>query len=154
MPPRHATVKTYKLLGVTIREDLKWNSHVDCIIAEAAKRLYALRLLKPAGVNPNDILKVYISNVRSILEYAIQVWQDIPEYLSDRIECIQNRALRIIYPECTAYNQALSEANVSSLANRRVSLCRRFVSDMASNYKITQYHSSFPNLKQDLSLII
>ena len=24
------TVKTYKLLGVTIREDLKWNSHVDC----------------------------------------------------------------------------------------------------------------------------
>ena len=27
------TVKTYKLLGVTIREDLKWNSHVDCIIA-------------------------------------------------------------------------------------------------------------------------
>ena len=23
------TVKKYKLLGVTIREDLKWNSHVD-----------------------------------------------------------------------------------------------------------------------------
>ena len=39
MPPRHATVKTHKLLGVTIREDLKWNSHVDCIIAKAAKRL-------------------------------------------------------------------------------------------------------------------
>ena len=33
------TVKTYKLLGVPIREDLKWNSHVDCIIAKAAKRL-------------------------------------------------------------------------------------------------------------------
>ena len=36
------TVKTYKLLGVTIREDLKWKLHVDCIIARAAKRLYAL----------------------------------------------------------------------------------------------------------------
>ena len=33
------TVKTYKLLGVPIKEDLKWNSHVDCIIAKAAKRL-------------------------------------------------------------------------------------------------------------------
>ena len=33
------SVKTYKLLGVTIKEDLKWNSHVDCIIAKAAKRL-------------------------------------------------------------------------------------------------------------------
>ena len=77
---------------------------------------------------------MYISNVRSILEYAIQVWQDIPEYLSDRIECIQRRALKIIYPECTVYNQALLEANVSSLENRRISLCHRFVSDMASNH--------------------
>ena len=33
------TVKTYKLLGVPIREHLKYNSHVDCIIAKAAKRL-------------------------------------------------------------------------------------------------------------------
>ena len=33
------SVKTYKLLGVTIKEDLKWNSHVDCIIAKAPRRL-------------------------------------------------------------------------------------------------------------------
>ena len=39
--------------------------------------------------------------------------------------------------ECTAYNQALLDADVSSLANRRVSLCRRFVSDMASNHNNT-----------------
>ena len=71
------TVTTCKLLGVTIREDLKWNSHVDYFIAKVAKRLYALRLLKRACVNPHDILNVYISNVRSILGYAIQVWQDI-----------------------------------------------------------------------------
>ena len=54
------TVKTYKLLRITIREDLEWNSHIDCIIAKAAKPLYALRLLKGAGVNPHDILKVYM----------------------------------------------------------------------------------------------
>ena len=109
--------------------DLKWNSYVDCIIAKPAKHLYSLRLLKHPSVNPHDILKVYISNVRSILEYVIQVQWDISEYLSDRIDCIQNRALKIIYPECTAYNQGLLEANISSLAKRRVSLCRRFVSD-------------------------
>ena len=33
------TVQTYKLLGVPIRQDLKKNSHVDCFIAKAAKRL-------------------------------------------------------------------------------------------------------------------
>ena len=77
------------------------------------KCLYAQRLLKRAGVNPHDILKVCVSNIRSILEYVIQVWQDIPEYLSDRIECTQKRALKIKHPECTVYNQALLEANVS-----------------------------------------
>ena len=75
--------------------------------------MYAQRLLKRADVNPHDILKEYISNIGSILEYVIQVWQDIPEYLSDRIKCTQKRALKIINPECTVYNQALLEANVS-----------------------------------------
>ena len=56
------------------------------MIAKAAKRLFALRLLKRAGVMPKDILKVYLCNVRSVLEYAAQVWQDIPAYLSDAIE--------------------------------------------------------------------
>ena len=28
-------------------------------------------------------------SVRPILEYAVQVWQDIPDYLSDRIESVQ-----------------------------------------------------------------
>ena len=70
-------------------------------------------------------------HLERVYKYGIQVWQD----MSDSIICIQvKRALKIIYPECTNYNQALLEANVSSLANRRVYLCRQFVSDMASNH--------------------
>ena len=36
-------VGSYKLLGVIISDDLKWNAHVEYVIAKAAKRLYALR---------------------------------------------------------------------------------------------------------------
>ena len=85
-------VMTYKLLRVIISDDLKWNYHIEYVIAKAAKRLYALRLLKHAGVMPDDMLKVYTCNVTSILEYAAQVWQNIPAYLSDAIESIQRRA--------------------------------------------------------------
>ena len=35
---------------------------------------------------PEDLLKVYTYNIRLVLEYAAQVWQDIPAYLSDAIE--------------------------------------------------------------------
>ena len=36
-------VSNAKILGVTIRQDLKWNDHIDNITAKAAKRLYLLR---------------------------------------------------------------------------------------------------------------
>ena len=76
-------VGTYKLLGVIISGDLKWNAQVQYVVTKAAKRLYALRLLKRVGVMPKDILKVYLCNFRTVQEYAAQVWQDIPAYLSD-----------------------------------------------------------------------
>ena len=89
-------VSSYKLLGVIISDDLKWNCHVNYIISKAVKRLYARRLLKRAGVQAQDILRVYRSNVRPILEYALQVWQNIPDYLLEKTESVQKRAFRII----------------------------------------------------------
>ena len=41
------------------------------------------------------MLKVYTCNIKSVLEYAAQVWQDVPAYLSDAIESIQRRSLKI-----------------------------------------------------------
>ena len=73
--------------------------------------------------------KVYLCNVRSVLEYAEQVWQDIPAYLSDAIESIQRRDLRIIFPN-SSYQQALDLTNLSTLANRRILLCKKLMADM------------------------
>jgi len=78
---------------------------------------------------PKDILKVYLCNVRSVLEYAAQVWQNIPAYLSDAIESIQRRALRIIFPN-SSYQQALSLTNLLTLANRRILLSKKLMADM------------------------
>ena len=58
------------------------------------------------------MLKVYTYNTRSVLEYAAQISQDIPAYLSDAIESIQRRALRIIFPN-SSYQQALDQPNLT-----------------------------------------
>ena len=76
-----------------------------------------------------DMSKVFRSSVRPILEYALQVWQDIPDYLSDRIESVQKRALKIIYPD-SLYSQALSLANEPTLSNRREILCHKFMAEI------------------------
>jgi len=43
-------LSTAKILGITFRNDLKWNDRVDHY-SKAAKRLYLLRQLKQADVN-------------------------------------------------------------------------------------------------------
>ena len=60
---------------------------------------YDLRLLRRARVMSEDMLKVYTCNIRSISEYAVQVWQDIPAYLSGAIESVYNQVARVISPE-------------------------------------------------------
>ena len=122
-------VGTCKLLGVMISDDLKWNAHVEYVIAKAAKRLFALRLLKRAGVMPKDVLKVYLCNVRSVLEYVAQVWQDIPAYLSEAIESIQRTTLRMILPN-SSYQQALGLTKLLTLANHRTLLNKKLMADM------------------------
>ena len=75
--------------------DLKWNCHVDHIIKKASTKLYSLRVLRRAEVEKDNILKVYLTTVRPVLEYAVPVWQAIPDYLSEAIEVVQKRSLKL-----------------------------------------------------------
>ena len=49
-------VSAAKILGITFRNDLKWNNHVDLITSKTAKCLYLLRQLKRADVNAKDLI--------------------------------------------------------------------------------------------------
>ena len=59
----------------------------------------------------------------------VQVWQDIPDYLSDRIESVQKRALKIIYPK-RSYSQAMPLAKETTLSCRHELLCHKFMAEM------------------------
>lgn len=116
------TVNSVKVLGVTIRDDFKWNDHIFNVTSKAAKRLYLLSQLKRAGICASDLVLFCCSTIRSVLEYACQVFHSsLPFYLSEELERIQKRALRIIFPYAS-YNSALKEAGISSLYDRRASL--------------------------------
>ena len=78
------------------------------------------------------MLKVYLSTVRSVLEYAVPVWQNIPGYLSDAIEVVQKRALKIIYPEGESYSEVLNRSQVPALKTRRELLCVKYMNKMKS----------------------
>ena len=61
-------------LGVTLTANLKWQPHIDEITTKALQRHYFIILLNRAGVESHHLVKIYTSLVRSVVEYACQVW--------------------------------------------------------------------------------
>ena len=115
-------VSCFKLLGVYISEDFSWASHCHSIIKRANRRLYTLRVLTNCGLPMQDLLAVYCSLIRSILEYANIVFANLPQYLSNVLENIQKSASDIIVPSMSC-SQALHLTGLPSLQDRRESAC-------------------------------
>lgn len=109
-------VKKFKLLGVSIQNDLKWNTHVSDIITRANKRIYYIRVCRKANL-PKDIgLTIFLTKIRPLLEYASPIWDGLPLYLEEDLQRVQNRCLDII---------GLPRNTVETLAVRRDSSTRK-----------------------------
>jgi len=119
-------VTSFKLLGCIINNRLSWNGHVDSIYSKASQKLYFLCLLRRAGVEPQDIVRVFTSTIRAILEYACAAWHTcLTSEQSERLESIQRRAMSIVAPDMS-YRQALSTFGLPTLKERREGLARDF----------------------------
>ena len=126
-------VEHAKMLGVTISNNLTWSKHVDNIVSIAGKRVYMLYQLKRAGISQLDLVKIYVSVIRPVLEYACPVWStNLPKYLSDAIEMIQKRVLRSIYPGLH-YDDILVLVSLQSLKKRRDDICKAYFNRLKCN---------------------
>ncbi len=67
-------VESFRFLGTTISQDLKWGNHIDSIVKKAQQRLYFLHQLKKFNL-PLELLKQFYSVIiESILCTSITVW--------------------------------------------------------------------------------
>ena len=127
-------VPSAKLLGVMISNDLKWNMHVEMICKKVVARLYFLRQLKHAKVPTNDLLAFYTTCIRPVAEYACPVFHTaLPQYLSDQLERLQKRALRIISSIDLSYRQALEVFNIPTLYDRREVIGNSMFQEISNN---------------------
>ena len=116
-------VKSYKLLGMWIHDDLKWKTNVKYLVKRASKRLFALKSLKNYNAPMEDLKSFYMSVIRSTLEYCAHIWHgNLTHEQTHDIERIQKRALRIILPGLS-YEEALVECNLKTLKGRREDMC-------------------------------
>ena len=91
-------VSSFKLLGVNIERNLKWNSHINSICPKTNSRIYFLKHLRRSGVGLENLLHFYHSVIRPVLEYACPSWStSLTCEQSDRLRLVQKRALSIIF---------------------------------------------------------
>ncbi len=117
-------VNQSKLLGVIISSDLKWDAHVHYINSKATKRIHYLRELKRSGLSQSHLPHMYLALVRSVFEYACQVWSTgLTKELCQTLESIQKRAFKIVVPK-ESYQNACLTLRIPTLKERRESLCK------------------------------
>lgn len=59
-----------KHLGTIIQDDLKWDLNTEYLIKKANGRLLLLKKAKNVKASVEDLKQIYISFIRSILEYS------------------------------------------------------------------------------------
>ena len=116
-------VTSHKVLGLVIQSNLKWNNHIESIVTKASKRLHILRVLRRGDVENNDLINIYTALIRSLLEYCCVVRHHaLPSNLSQELERVQKRALKIIFP-AFSYSESIQFSNLGALDERRSELC-------------------------------
>ena len=137
-------VEEIKLLGVTVRSDLSWSSHCQNMCAKGFSRLWMLRRLQPLGANRAELVEVYQTQIRCVLEFAVAAWNaGLTKQQSNQIERVQKTAFAIILGvDYASYANALSVLNMKTLSDRRHDLSLKFAQKSLKHEKYSSWFCS------------
>ena len=131
-------IKSTRLLGTIISDDLKWDLNTKNIVTKANARMQLLRKVAEFGAPYEDLKSIYILFVRSLLEQSAPVWHSSlsKENIED-LERVQKSALKIILQDkFKGYKHALKTLNMETLIDRRKYLCLNFAIKCSQNKKV------------------
>ncbi|CAG2202636.1 unnamed protein product [Mytilus edulis] len=142
---------TPKLLGVTLDEKLKFDTHINLMQKRANNAIYVIRDIKGmGGISRSKLLQIYNSMVRSIMEYACPVWQITSAENMKKLEAVQRKGLSICLglPGTSGREAMEVEANIQP-----IDLRIEEISDSPFGKAINQSIDMFKATKVDIKLI-
>ena len=139
-------VEKTKLLGVVLTSNLSWAENTQYIVERCNSKTWMLRRLKNLGANREDLIDVYLKQIRSLAEFAVPVWNssltgdDIAS-----IERLQKTAFHIILGEqYKSYNSALKTLGLMKLSERRRRICSKFARKAQKHTKFKKWFRPNP----------
>src|SRR5439155_6641101 len=87
-----------RVLGVLFDQRLTGAAHVNLVRENSLKRINVLRALTGVmkGLNSTRMLALYRGYIRSYLDYGASVFRHISASMRQKLEVIENKALRLI----------------------------------------------------------
>ena len=146
-------IKSEKLLGVFIQNDLKWNNYIlhneKSLIKQLSNRLSALKMISNVGSFKTRLM-VANGIFCSKLIFQICLWGGTEDYLLDALQVVQNKAARFITRKdrYTSVSQILRHCGWLSVRQlvcyHSVILIHKTLQTRQPKYIYTRLESQFP----------
>jgi Reverse transcriptase (RNA-dependent DNA polymerase) len=107
-------------LGVTRTSNFRYSEHINLLCLRASRLCGMVRKLF-ATRSSEFLVKLFTSYIRPVLEYASIVWNPCEVGLSNRLESVQRRFTRQLFPyPAPEYDDRLRVINLPQLQTRRL----------------------------------
>ena len=128
-----------KSLGVHIDQNLSWSKHVNETAKIVSSGIGALKRLRPFICEDTAIL-LYRALIEPYFDYCCPVWDGLSNELADKLQKLQNRAIRVItksdhYSSATALRGELGWDNLSTRRKKqKLKLMFKTLNDQSPEY--------------------
>lgn len=157
-------VSSIKDLGVIVDSRMNFNEHIATTTAKAFSLLGFVRRITKSFRDVYAMKSIYCAVVRSVLEYAVQVWAPYHQVQADRIERVQRSFVRYVLRQLPwndpirlpPYDHRCRLIGLDTLASRRVMAQRIFcfdlltgIIDCANLLRQMNFHAPVRHLRQN-----
>ena len=105
-------VSERRLLGITMDNKLRWDSHTNNVCKTVSRRIFLLSKLR--YIVDIDARKLFFNaHIKPHIDYASVVWDGCSDVLKKRLNSLHRRAVKLILPNTT--DQKLNEMRIMSL---------------------------------------
>ena len=128
-----------KSLGVLIDENLTWSNHINAITKKISSDIGSIKRISHC-VPPATLHIIYHRLVQLHFDYCSVVWGNCVKTLSDKLQRLQNRAVRVLTHTCydADTNQLLKELGWDNLETRcqklKAEMVYKSLNGLAPNY--------------------
>ena len=111
-------VSEHRLLGITIDNKLRWDSHINNVCKTVSRRVFLLSKLR-YFVDIDTRKLFFNAHIKPHIDYASVVWDGCSDVLRKTLNSLHRRAVKLILPDTTlTTDQKLKAIRIMSLQNQ------------------------------------